>query len=402
MPEIAKISVDYSRFGDFTDANERKSSKPVNALNLARYCLYDRDQIGFGLDNSNHLAYTGGFITQESKINTKYSNLQIKRSSTSNGNLSVSGTSVFFRGISLGRNSALEPTSTIKNARYLNNANELKSSSFDRDPVTIRDFKNFMYHPGMIILYNGTWEDVRDKMPFWRICALPDAGKAINTKTPDGVNITIEVPNLLGKFTPGGQPIDRHIGGEYEYKTGDTGGHDAVKLSVNQLPKHNHNVSIVLTGNEPPVFTGLGSFMYGGGELITTNGLARKCSFQSAAAPCGCTQDPKTDCTTTCTEYKKDDGKYVRTKEGNKICEKRATTNRCNKGSGVITETAALSVDSVTSLNIESYSFRTLKLTNLLPKIISETQQIIGADGQHENRPQFYGLVPIIYVGVKR
>jgi hypothetical protein len=385
MPRIAKISVDYSDFSDFEDANKRKSNKPVNTLTLARYCLYNRDVPGFGLNDGPHLAYNGGFITQESKINTKYSDLQIKRSSTNNGNLYVSGSSIFFRGISLGRNSSLQPTSNIKNARRIENINELVGNTYDRDPLTIKDFKNFMYHPGMITLYNGTWEDVRDKMPFWRICALPDAGKDVVTTTPEGESITIKVPNLLGKFFPGSQPTDvTSPTGEYDYKSGNNGGHDAIKLIADEMPTHNHNVQVTWSGDTPPVISGLGSFIYGGGELNVSRTSSRSCLERGASIACGCSSQ----CNTRCLD---DD------------CDSTSRTHKCHPiGTGALTPLGAISTSTVTSLNIESYSFRTLRINTELPKITLQTQQTIGANGQHENRPQFFGLVPIIYVGVKR
>jgi len=391
MPEIAKISVDYSNFNDFTIADRRKSNKPINALTLARYCLYNRDLPDFGLNNSVYLAYTGGFITQESKINTKYSDFQIKRRSTSNGNIYVSGASNFFGGISLGRNASSQATSNIKNARILNNIDELKGSNFNNDPLTLKDFKNFMYHPGMITLYNGTWEDVRDKMPFWRICALPDAGAIVNTTSPGGDPITVRVPNLLGRFLPGSQPVDIPEGGEYFYKTGNTGGHDAIKLNVSQVPRHDHNVNITWTGDEPPIVTGLGNFARGGGIISVVNETGRRCNFRRVRPKCGCKNGT---CTTRCIEEDK-----------NKKCTKTASTSECknlNNDQGVLEYTSSKNIATVTSLNIESYGLRTLKLNNRLPRIISQTQQTVGSDGQHENRPLFYGLVPIIYVGVKR
>lgn len=394
MPSVATISVDYSNFNDFVDLNRRRTDRPVNALNFAKYCLYNRDLPDFGLNNSVYLSHVGGFITQDNKLNIKYSDLQIRKSTStsSDGNLHVSGSSDFFKGVSLGVNSASQPTSTIKNARRLASVNDLKSTVFDKDPLTIKDFKNFMYHPGMITFYNGTWEDVRDKMPFWRICALPDAGRVVKTLTPEGREIEITIPNLLGKFLPGAVPVDRPDPGMNNYKTGDTGGHDAIKLIPEQMPTHDHNVNVQVTGDQPPVFGGLGNFYYSGGDTSQRNSWGRACLYQNIVGKCSCKVGTcSTKCVKTCKNKK--DKEYC--------CEGRRKAE-CSASNGGLTRTAATAVASVTQVTIDNYTFRTLRLTNTKPVIVSETQSVIGGDGQHENRPQFYGLVPIIYVGVKR
>jgi hypothetical protein len=413
MPSVATITVDYALPGDFVSTERRETDRPINSLGLARYCLYNRDLAGNGLNNSVFLSYTGGFITQDNKLNTKYSDLQIKRSNTSstNGKLHVSGTSSFFKGIHLGTNSLKEPTNTIKNARRLASVNDLKVSDYDNDPLTIKDFKNYMYHPGMITLFNGTWEDVRDRMPFWRICALPDAGQIIQTRTPNGQEISITIPNLLGKFLPGSQPTDLPAPASIQmYTTGVSGGHDATTLTIEQLTTHNHGVLAAWTGDQPPVFSGLNNnFYYGGGQTYSSTDFGRSCSKGGITGnTCACVEGT---CTTRCCNEvcDGDDGRYCckRTPKddgGKRVPDScRKITSDCSLDKTPISWVDADNSDfSVPKITVEDYTYVTLGLINTKPVISNQSEQDQGGNGQHENRPQFYGLVPIIYVGVKR
>ena len=81
----------------------------------------------------------------------------------------------------------------------------------------------------------------------------------------DGKNGT---PNLVNKFI---------IGSGGNYKIGETGGNEKIKLSVNQLPPHNHNFSakyIRKSGNDDSVYVipaGCDDWNYSGSKIYTTN-----------------------------------------------------------------------------------------------------------------------------------
>jgi hypothetical protein len=423
---VATINIDYANNTHFNQSVPL-DSKPLNAKIFAEYCLYNRGLNNFGIDNRAYLAYEGGFVTIEDKINFKKSNLEITKtfpSNSSGGNFIVRGESSFLGDIDI-KSGINIVENTIINVRHLESIDELTSTAFDKDPISIKDYKRFHYQPGMIIFYNGTWENLRDNMPFWRICAAPDAGTQVTARFADGQTEQITIPDLLGKFIPGARPGDINQTSDTNYTTKDVGGFDAISLNIDQVPSHNHDVVVTITGDEAPEFTGVKKFI-SGGKVITvgTTDYARKCAASSISCTCVATGKYKCRCTNSCPNDCQGDqpvtGCWRDKACPSGLCSQKKgpedwTGCDCYGGDRSITWDCGIDrrkslaggaagggANSVTQVNINSYLFRTLKFESFLPVKTSETEDDIGNGQPHENRPKFYGLIPIIYVGVKR
>jgi len=392
MAAVGTINLNYARIGDYNQTLPQDQN-PNNPITIAQYCLYNREFPGnnFNINNHNYLAYEGGFITEDDKISFKDSNLEIRTGEptpSSGGNLSVSGNSTFFSNINL-LSQAGQVVNTVKNVRRLNSVNELNSTIYDRDPIALGDFKRFFYQPGMMTFYNGTWENLRDNMPLWRICAAPDAGLTINVTYADGSVGTVTVPNLLGKFLPGAKPLDLEAG-DTEYRYGSTGGVDAVKLSEDQMRSHSHGISVTLQNNSAPTLGGGLTYYSGGGIVsISSRVAAGVCSTGGYTCP-GCT------CSATCriAKCRDDDGDPK---------PRNCTYSLCSRATNCQTSFFGPSYTSIiTNVTQAGYTFRRLKFQTTTPSIAVQSEQNRGNNQAHENRPQFFGLIPIIYVGVKR
>jgi hypothetical protein len=395
MPIVATISLDFARFSSFaeTPPNQGLYRNPVSPRNFARYSLYNRDfpLENFKINDNAYLTYEGGFLTEDDKINFKNSDFEIRTVAGTNqgGNLFVSGSSKFFSNIDILTRDG-EPKNHVTNVRRLQDVNDLKVNTYDTDAMTVGDFKNYMYQPGMIMFFRGTFDFIRNNLPYWRICALPDANQTVTSYT--GQQVTI--PNLLGKFFPGSQPVDVLNPTPNGYLTGNIGGHDAIKLTLEETPIHNHNVKISLTGQEKPTLTGHTTFFNTGGTITVSNSYARTCSVLNKTCTCGCKETGRrTSCT--CGEVCEPFG-------GNCWCCGRKTTVFCGGTGPNVTTTAPSNVTSVTSLNITTYKWRTIKSNHIPALITSQGESDRGGGLAHENRPQFYTLIPIIYVGVAR
>lgn len=392
MGSVATINVDYARIADF-DQTIPLDQKPLNSLNFTRYGLYNRDFAGqnFKLEDHAYLSYEGGFVTQGDRVNFKKSDLLVRPSTTTGGgNFFVSGSSTFFSNINLISETGTV-ANTVRNIRRLETLTELNGTEYNKDAISLGDFKRFFYQPGMIVFYNGTWENLRDNMPFWRICAAPDAGSVVSVKYANNTTGQITVPNLLGKFIPGAGYTGSN------YNIGNTGGSDAIKISLDQVPIHKHDVAVTVTGDEPPVFSsnplGVNTFYSGGGAVVPSYSSGRDCTYKSATCECRCTcntscrcrgtEDSRRDCGSGC-----GDGRRCWTSQG-------------YRGARTSYNGVDYRISAVTAVTIDSYTFKKLKFVTQ-PPTVSQTEQIKGENVSHENRPRFYGLIPIIYVGVRR
>ena len=247
----------------------------VSPLQLAKYFLYNRDlgrSTDYGRDVEGYLRYPGGFITVGDKVNTKYGNLTIEK------NLTVTLSANLNKGFDIFNKNGVNKN-RIKNIRQIPTAIEFYKTYRDDELVTVGDFKKYGYYRGMIVMWSGTWENLRENLPFWRLCAAPDAGFNVESG--------VTVPNLQGLFIMGGSYTPSQSFDNYTpprpFSTptaiGDTGGANSVTLTQNQLKTHKHDYSVTFGGGfstlKSYVWNGVtegaettNSFVYGGGALV--------------------------------------------------------------------------------------------------------------------------------------
>lgn len=410
MSNVAQISIRYAPFSSFQSVPLTTERYPVTPRVLAQYALYNRDykSSNYGLDNNDYLTYEGGFITEDSKLNTKYSNFEIRtqeNDSSRGGNLSVSGANVDIAAVFQNNISILSQSNTIVNkvinVKSLSAVQDYVSGSFNTDAMTVKDFKRFNYTPGMIMQWYGSFSDLTTQMPYWRLCAPPHAGQTFNG---------IFVPNLLGRFIPGAVPTDRSVKNTSLYRTGSAGGVDAVNLIMNQMPTHHHNVRLtfndptprfVRSGVDRPVGTVL-TYAVGGGinENIMASNRYGTCTNKGIT--CCCNENRWTEtkcwglavpCGLSCS-WSGCSIKYCW------ICNYK-TYDKCDgwKCRGITGRTAASVATVGLDASMTPYVSRRFSYKNVEANIISQSETDRGGSQPHENRPLFYGLAYIIYVG---
>ena len=370
MPRVSQIAANFATINSFAPPVDLISVSP---LTLARYALRNRDKAGFGQNDFTYLTYEGGFITEVNKINVKLSDFNIKN------NLFVNG-GVFFK-----NNINLMPPSgipqTIRNVKALDGPGAFAGAAFDNDALIVGDWRNYMFEPGMIMLWSATFEELGRDLPNWRLCAPPHAGSVV---------FNTFVPNLLGLFVAGSIPkpsgddvTPTTASNENGYRTGATGGFDFVGLSIPEMHKHKHNVSMV-ANNPAPQITGQATFAYTGGGYTPTGNDA------------GANNNATVECTNT-------DG----------ACTSVCNCPRCDgvvqRGCAVVggtcygyylPDTAALNVGITSGFSMKAYNTATVSLVNnQRPRIENQAEQSRGGNQWHENRPKYYALAYIIYVG---
>jgi hypothetical protein len=248
----------------------QKDDITVTPFILARYFLYSRElsDNNFGQDDSEHLSYEGGFLTCEDRVNTKYSDFTI------NETLTVNLSSFLNKGFDMA-DANNQKTNRILNVRRVPNIVELTSTGYDSYALTVGDFKKYSYYPGMIVMWSGTYADLVSRLPYWRLCATPEAGTVVN-----GVSI----PNLQNRFIMGGsysgyQSLDNYSPQRPFGSTTTIGstnqGSDTVTLTLGQLPSHIHNNRLTVVGGYTDIYGADGgplTFVTGGGGLTTSAG----------------------------------------------------------------------------------------------------------------------------------
>lgn len=369
MP-YATLSINY---GDIFDVQNTQDVLGVAGLDisqrddiavcpttLAQYFLYNRTTEGrgsnFGLNRPEYLNYPGGFITTESRVDTKHSDLHVEK------NLFVSLTANFNTGFDMRNFEVGKTTARLTNIRRLPSIDILVNQSREDEVITIGDFKKYHYYPGMIMMWSGTFADLQRYLPFWRLCAPPDAGSSFPGVT---------VPNLLGRFIMGGSYSDytskdnftppRNFG--TPTKIGIAGGEDFVKLVPNNLESHNHENYIDFTGG----YADLWSVDEG------TTSPRRGLTFYTD----GGTFKPQTP---------------LVSHSGGSPGGNNTTQGPWTTIDGVTRETFATTTISRT--------YTPVVLTR--PSLQRDDRENRGGDLVHENRPPYYALAYIIYVGVPR
>jgi microcystin-dependent protein len=398
MSAVAQISISYAPFSSFNTI-PLENDRPVTPRVLAQYFLYNRNLApSYGLTNNDYLTYDGGFITQDSKLDIKYSDFEIRTEEgqpNRGGNLTVNGertarAGVFRNNISIiSQNNTI--TNRITNVKRLDSLDDFIGSQYDSDAMTVGDYKRFAHFPGMIMMWSGSFQDLESQMPYWRLCAPPHSGQTING---------ITVPNLLSKFVPGSIPADRpRSSNNTLYTTGDTGGTDGASLTMSQMPGHHHNV--VFSFNDPmPRFTRNGQSQlltyrprYGvaGGGIamtITANNVG-VCDDKGITCTCEGSDRSERYCArkVLCADVKK----------GFSCC-RYSYRYWCTLSSSV-TQVPAGNVTVITSATVKDYVQKTFSFTNTSASITTQGQSNRGNNDIHENRPSFYTLAYIIYVG---
>jgi len=109
--------------------------------------------------------------------------------------------------------------------------------------VKLKNSNGNTYDPlpvGTILMFSGQeWED--DKIPGWKACT------AINNSTD------ANIPNLEDTFIRGGSTTDVNDKTIAEKK----GGNNSITLSVAQMPKHSHSLTITSDGEHTHSYTDL-------------------------------------------------------------------------------------------------------------------------------------------------
>jgi hypothetical protein len=385
----------------------------VNPLSIAQYSLFnvDLEDNDFGVNDAIYLGEKGGFITQGNKINTKIGDFFI------DGNFYVRKNAKFLNDISLLNNRV---TNIIRKGSLLSQGtiNTFVNSVYrtkqnDHDIMTVGDFREFRFVKGTIMAWTGTYQTLLDDMPYWRLCAPPDS----NTSPVNGV----VVPNLEGKFILAGgyrgsdntlnryQPRDNRLtedGGIRDFglavnlDIGFTGGHNAITLTLDQTRRHNHGISFNIQPGTGQL--SITSSIYGSNlrpsatftyfEFPTTSGNQKegRATFSTQTAKDSCILTQTVFC-----DYPNNNWTSKVTNDPGRNCQ--AQLNKTKVCSITSHETRR----TISGLN---YTAATGSSLNIVDGSVTRslTEQDRGSDEPHDNRPLFYALGYIIYVGRKR
>lgn len=348
----------------------------VTPLVVAQYALYNRDleEENFGLDDSFYLGYKGGFITAGDRVNFKKSDLLLR------ANVTVRKNATFYKTVSLENNSIRNVAQKFE--RFVPEV--FGSTAFDHEALTVGDFRRNCHTKGMIMMWSGTYADLVRNLPYWRLCAPPDSNVAVENG--------VAVPNLEGFFIINGaytdhnryQPTDnatptRLFGAARTFSHGVSGGFNAISLKIGEMPRHHHDVQFSITEGEIS-FQGSGGLriMYAGGEISVKDTRTAKdaCNVNiPTGSGCG--------------------------------------SGNFTQGGGSCPGPPACTMSGHTTFHPTGYSIRSDFGTNpfnsgtmtWLDNPVGKsnfTQNNVGIGSSHENRPKFYVLGYIIYVGRAR
>lgn len=403
-PAIVQINFDFTSFEktqnlESIEAGEIELQSDVELINplvVAQYALYNREleDENFGLDDNDYLGYAGGFLTVDDKVNSKINPFSIL------GNFSIYNKTEFERDIFV-RDPRINANRSVRNLFQYNTSfvNIYANNSPDKEALSVGDFRRGTHHRGMIMMWSGTLADLETNLPYWRLCAPPDSDSS-----PDN---TVTIPNLLDTFIISAnyrnadnesydthQPIDndfdtpggRNFGSSIRLNVGTTGGFNEVSLSADQMPTHRHDVNFEVSN--PGSFSVTGSLglnpYVGGGRLtniLSATAKARCLNAYSCVHLGGCSN--------------KYDGP-------NTAC---PLARRCGSGNGCASGATyfrnGYSVKS-NELSDDAFPEGTIGLTDEPITVTQLEETNRGIASNHENRPDFYVLAYIIYVGVKR
>jgi len=354
----------------------------ISPLVVAQYALYnvDLEEDNFGLDDIDYLGYRGGFITAGDKVNYKLGNFTVA------GNLTAHEVGYFFNNIDV-KNTPLKNNKRANS--FFNFAAEVyNTEQNNRDVMTVGDFREFRYPLGMIMLWSGDQLTLERELPYWRLCAPPDSGNTING---------VYVPNLEGSFIVGANyegfnqysPRDNdqaRFGPTISLTIGTTGGYNGVYLLADQIPSHNHNVLYDVSGGANTLTSSVDNtfrLYVSGGKFVPRiwNGTSEQC-YNNEPPPVSKPSDRCTPC-----------------KGGSK------PFNCCKSESGLpyYTSTFYPTITSVpTTISSADFISRSISIVDNPLIITSVTEETLGDNIAHENRPPFFTLCYIINVGQER
>lgn len=376
MP-YATLSINYARVLEIQNTQDlfiaagtdtaQRDDLAVCPMSVASYYLYNRtiqdSTADFGLNIPDYLNYPGGFITTEDKLNSKHSNFTVEKS------LFVTLTSYFNAGMDMTNYDTGRTLSRLTNIRRLQTVNILKNKVREDEVLTVGDFKRYHYFRGMIMMWSGTYDDLKRYLPFWRLCAPPDAGEAI---APG-----FSVPNLQGKFIMGGSYSNyisrdnftppRNFDSSNPTKIGSTGGLNIVRLVKDNLQAHDHANFINFSGGYTDVWS------TGEDENSENNG--------------GYDAGPTL-------EFVKSGGDLPAISTVSHSGGSNSVGNNTSDGPWSTVSGVAKTKHNDSTIGIDTVP---IVLTR-----VSEGQENRGGDQVHENRPPFYALAYIMYVGTPR
>jgi microcystin-dependent protein len=405
MPAIGQINFNFASLEEVqntenlngVDTPSQREETAVSPLILAQYVNYNRDleAENFGTESYEWLAYKGGYITAGNKLNVKQSSLTITQ------NLTVRNNTRFKQDIDLVFNHItnikrqgninLAPIDFV-NKVYLN----IGTDYSEDDAMTVGDFREYSHTKNLIMAWSGNYSDLVANLPYWRLCAPPDSGSTING---------VVVPNLEGYFILAGgysdapsegtintyTPLDdrgRQMEGTINLSIGHTGGHNAVALTINEMFKHSHDVLFTISGGtvnitSNPVTSPPLTFITGRGDVKTTGVSLRNTCVTGEYFTCKCDGDCK-NCT--CWAFIFPYPCCCGSCSSNKEC-----------GSSNVASASSLTKVDVSDIETGSVGLPDNKIVGNI-----NNQTIRGNNEAHENRPPFYVLGYIIYVGVPR
>lgn len=197
---------------------------------------------------TGNVAFTGNLNinTGKFKVASATGNTVIAGTLSASGNTSIDGTTTLYNSIIIGTGDTTSATRRIIGVRRLNGVFDYNGSSYDNDAITVGDVKLYGFKTGMIMMWsvpagqnyssyfnnNGVGIEI---MSGWQIC--------------NGQNGS---PDLRDRFI---------VGAGSTYALNDRDGANAVQLSVNEIPAHNHvtangnnnaDISVNISGNTGP------------------------------------------------------------------------------------------------------------------------------------------------------
>jgi microcystin-dependent protein len=353
----------------------------INPLVVAQYALYNTDLEGenFGIDDNIYLGFKGGFITAGDKFDIKRSSFELR------GSLTVREKTSFFSTINLNNNSIINVKE--KSNTFINNV--LKNTTNDNECLTVGDFRRNVHDKGMIMMWSGTYDQLKLSLPYWRLCAPPDSGN-----TENGVAI----PNLEGSFIISGgysnntyQPTDNggiSFGSPIGITIGTQGGYNGVYITIDQMSRHKHGVNHNVSGGRVDVVPSNVRLYRGGGTISSVEPkIASAICATNVNCPdiCTCSAGP-TNADSSCTS----NGEFDCYRNPGSSCQ---DTSGYVHPAGYSVNPATLTTQPILgSIGIDDPELQG-SVTSITP---------IGNSVAHENRPPFYVLGYIINVGKNR
>jgi microcystin-dependent protein len=405
MPAIGQIYFNFTSLEEIqntenlngTSTPPQREEAAISPLTLAQYANYNRDleAENFGTETYEWLAYKGGYITAGDRLNVKQSWLTITQ------NLTVRNNTRFKKNIDLVFNHIvnikrqgdinLAPLDFV-NKVYLNTGSDYSED----DAMTVGDFREYCHTKNMIMAWSGSYSDLVNNLPYWRLCAPPDSGVTVNGVT---------VPNLEGYFILAGGysdapsegtintyiPTDnlgRSMEGTISLSIGKTGGYNAITLSISEMFTHNHEVLFNVAGGTVVPFTEPATnppltFITGRGNVKTSSTSLRVRCVKDTKWSCKCNGDCKAcACWAGIIPYPC-------------CCGSCHSDLECGS-------TTVGTVNSLTSVTVGELTTGSVSIADNSVSGSISNQTVRGNNEAHENRPPFYVLGYIIYVGALR